>query len=256
MKVDHVPRIDALYWQLLMLAGVFGANAADFCADVVRLGHPAALPVLLLGFACVRVAARSGAGRHPAAYWLAIALVRAAGADAADVLHDLRWSVLLAALACVTLFAWSRRPESAGTVRGAVDGLWWWTMFVAGAAGSALGDAVATGPFLGDMRVGDMRVGDVRVGDMRVGDVRAGVVLGALAALLLLARGRRPVTPGLFWPTVLALNAAANVIADGIARNVLGLELSTFAFGVGFGLVLTALHILAGGDLPSDRPRA
>jgi uncharacterized membrane-anchored protein len=161
--------------------------------------------------------------------------VRAAGADAADVLHDLRWSVLLAALACVTLFAWSRRPDSPGTARGA-DGLWWWTMFVAGAAGSALGDAVATGLFLGD--------------------VRAGVILGALAALLLLARGRRPVMPGLFWPTVLALNAAANVVADGIARDVLGLELSTFAFGVCFGLVLTALHILAGGDLPSDRPRA
>jgi uncharacterized membrane-anchored protein len=236
MKVDHVPRIDALYWLLLLLAGVFGVNAADFCADVFGLGHRATLPVLLLCCACVRVAACAGAGRHPAAYWLAIALVRAAGADAADILHDLRWSVLLAALACATLFAWSRRPDGSGTVRGAAGGLWWWTMFVAGAAGSALGDAVATGLFLGY--------------------ARAGLVLGALAALLLLACGRRPVTPGLFWPTVLALNAAANVVADGIARNVLGLELSTFAFGVGFGLMLTALHILAGGDLPSDRPRA
>lgn len=232
MKVEHVPKVDALYWVLLILAGVFGANAADFCADVFALGHPAALPVLLLAFACVRVAARAGAGRHPAAYWLAIALVRAAGADAADVLHDLRWSVLLAALACATVFAWSRRPGRPG----AADGLWWWTMFVAGAAGSALADAVAAGLFLGF--------------------ARAGVVLGAIAALLLLARGRRPAQPGLFWLAVLALHATANVVADAIARNVLGLELSTFAFGVCFGLVLTALHILAGGDLPSDRPRA
>jgi uncharacterized membrane-anchored protein len=240
MKVEHVPKVDPLYWFLLILASMFGANAADFCADVFRLGHPAALPALLLLFACVRVAARAGAGHHPAAYWLAVALVRAAGAAAADVLHDLRWSVLLAALACVTVFAWSRRADRPATVQGAdqgaVDGLWWWTMLVAGAAGSAVGDALASGPLLGFLH--------------------AGLALGALAALLLSVLRWRPVTPGMFWLTVLVIHAAANVAGDAVARNVLGLELSTFSFGVAFGLVLTALHILADGDLPSDRPRA
>ncbi|WP_156895523.1 hypothetical protein [Massilia putida] len=233
MKVEHVPRIDGLFWLLLVLASVFGANAADFCSDVFGLGHSGALPLLLLCFACVCIGARVWPGRHPAGFWVAAALVRAAGAAAADVLHDLRWSVLLAALACATLFAGSRRSSRPG----AAGGLWWWTLFVAGGAGSALGDAVATG--------------------LGLGFWRASLVLGASAAsFVLLARRHGPVMPGLFWLTVLAIAAAAGTVGDAIAQRVLGLELSTFAFGVGFGLVLTALRILADGDLPSGRPRA
>ncbi|KQV36789.1 hypothetical protein [Massilia sp. Root335] len=237
MKVEHVPRIDGLYWLLLVLSGVFGTNAADFFSDVLGLGHAGALAVLLLCCACVRVAARGGGGRHPAGFWLPVALVRAAGASAADVLHDLRWSVLLAALMCVTVFAWSPRQGRPGAPHGAGDGLWWWTMFVASAAASALADAVAAG--------------------LDLGFFHAGLVLAALAALLLLlVRGRRPLRPGVFWLTILALQAAAGAAGDACAQRVLGLELSTFAFGVGFGLVLTALRILADGDLPPSRPRA
>src|ERR1700740_3731477 len=35
-----VPKIDAAYWTSLSLASVFGANAGDFIADVVRIARP------------------------------------------------------------------------------------------------------------------------------------------------------------------------------------------------------------------------
>ena len=41
-----VPKIDAAYWTSLSLASVFGANAGDFIADVVHLGHLSGIPYL------------------------------------------------------------------------------------------------------------------------------------------------------------------------------------------------------------------
>ena len=72
-----VPKIDAAYWTSLSLASVFGANAGDFIADVVHLGHLSGIPYLAGCLAAVFIIERSAPRPSALYYWIAIIVIRA-----------------------------------------------------------------------------------------------------------------------------------------------------------------------------------
>jgi uncharacterized membrane-anchored protein len=138
---------------------------------------------------------------------------------------------LLIAVLCATLFCWRLAPSPPSDLP-TVHPLFWWTMLVAGAVGSMIGDCLSE--------------------ELVLGNLTACLVPAALVPLLLLvARGYRPYPFALYWLAVVALHAAGSAGGDLVAHEALSLALSTFVFGVSFGMVLTAMRILPRGDMPS-----
>lgn len=231
MKTIHLPGIGARYWALLILASVFGANTGDFLAERLGFGHVAGLPILLGCFLLVLAAERFDRAPRQIWFWLAVIVTRTAATNVGDIGHDLHWSGLaviagLALAGAVSLAAWRtiRRPPTQPL---AAHPLYWWTMLVAGALGTAIGDWCSWGLGLGNL-------------------LAAGVLALPVALLLAALRGRHPVPLVGYWLTVVAIRAAGTAAGDFFANRVFGLELSTFVFGVAFGLALRALTVLSG----------
>jgi uncharacterized membrane-anchored protein len=83
-----VPKINSTYWLCLCVASIFGANAGDFIAGVLHLGHFGGLPYLIIALAGVFLVehfTRRGSALY---FWLAIIIVRASATNVGDIFHD------------------------------------------------------------------------------------------------------------------------------------------------------------------------
>lgn len=237
MRIEHVPKINPLYWFLLGIASVFGANAGDVLIEVFGFSHAGALLLLLAVFLLILAVERFDRGRPYVCFWLALLVTRIAAANLCDigrglVPHSPLPPLVVMILLSITLYCWRFAPSAPADIP-AVHPLFWWTMLLAGTLGSMFGDCLAE--------------------EFAVGRFVACVVPAALVPLLLLAaRGYRGYPFALYWLAVVALHAAGNVAADLFAQQVLSLALSTFVFGVSFGIVLTAMRILPRPEVPPD----
>lgn len=235
MKIEHVPKINGLYWFLLILASVFGANANDVLINVFELSRPAGLMLLLDAFLLILVVERFDRGRPYVCFWLAIVVTRMAACNISDVgrawlPHNPIPVALAIAALCATLYAWRFAPAAPSDLP-AIHPLFWWTMLAAGAVGSMIGNCLSE--------------------ELAIGNLAACIVPAVLAPLLVLAaRGYRGYPFALYWFAIVALHAAGSTAADLFAQQVLSLALSTFVFGVSFGMVLTAMRILPRGEPP------
>lgn len=237
MKSEHAPKLGGLYWFLLGLASIFGANAGDVLTGVFGLGRGLVLLLLLLAFLAVLAVERFDRGSPYLCFWLLVVVVRIAAADLCDIGRGMRPHspippLVVMAVLVATLYCWRFAPSAAADIP-AVHPLFWWTMLLAGTLGSMFGDCLAE--------------------ELAVGNLVACIVPASLFPLLLLAaRGYRPYPFALYWLAVVALHAAGNAAADLFAHQVLSLALSTIVFGVSFGLSVTAIRILQGGEAPPD----
>lgn len=226
MKPQHVPTLGPKYWTALVLASIFGANTGDFMADALHLGHWAGLPVLALLFGLALLAERWDKLKHTAYFWSAIIVVRSAATNLGDIGHDLhlpalRVMAVFTGLLALSILLWqllrSPKPESGSL---ATEPAYWWTMLVAGALGTVIGDYCSWG--------------------LHLGNLKAALWLGlAVAALMAILRTRL----GQLWPywlTVVAIRSAGTAAGDFLAHKVFGLPLSTLVSG----LVFIALLVL------------
>lgn len=235
MQIEHVPKINVLYWFLLILASVFGANASDVLITVFEISRPTALVLLLDAFLLILAVERYDRGRPYVCFWLALVVTRMAASNVSDVgrawlPHNPIPVAICIAVLCATLYAWRFAPAAPSDMP-AIHPLFWWTMLVAGTLGSMIGDCLSE--------------------ELAIGNLAACVVPAALVPLLLLAaRGYRGYPFALYWLAIVALHAAGSAAADLFAQQVLSLALSTFVFGVSFGMMLTAMRILPRGEPP------
>jgi uncharacterized membrane-anchored protein len=126
-----VPKIDAAYWTSLSLASVFGANAGDFIADVVHLGHLSGIPYLAGCLAAVFIIERSAPRPSALYYWIAIIVIRASATNIGDVFHDFRvgfpYSVpftIVLLIMSVAIWRIARPSDDAGNFL-PVNGFYW-----------------------------------------------------------------------------------------------------------------------------------
>jgi uncharacterized membrane-anchored protein len=219
--MQSVPKINAAYWACLILASIFGANAGDFLADVLHLGHLSGIPYLAACLAALFVIERLTP--HPSAiyFWVAIIIIRASATNIGDVFHDLHigfaYSVPLTAallMICVTIWRTARPSDTAaGTIP--VNGFYWITMFVAGVLGTVGGDAMSYG--------------------VRLGNAGATLAIGAPLALALFI-GRKGLLTQLYyyWITVALIRSAGTAAGDWLAHGPIGMTLATVASGAVF----------------------
>jgi uncharacterized membrane-anchored protein len=180
---------------------------------------------VLLGL--VFLAERFDQNKHHTYFWSAIIVIRSAATNIGDIGRDLQFPALavlalLAGVLALTLIAWKAlyRPanqmqsEPSSSSLSAVP-IYWWSMLVAGALGTVIGDYFSWG--------------------LDFGNLGAALVLGAMLGLLFaLGRKGRLSDLGYYWLTVVCIRSAGTAAGDFLAHSVLGLPLSTLVSGIAF----------------------
>ncbi|HEX5127306.1 MAG TPA: hypothetical protein VFW00_11245 [Rhodocyclaceae bacterium] len=230
MKLEHLPKIGMAYWITLIIASILGANTGDFLAGILGFGHVAGLPILIAAFLAIVIAEKFDARKHFIYFWLAIIVVRTAATNIGDIGHDLHINALvvmaiLAAVLIVTLLVWKKSIDSANadSYTLAAHPLYWWTMLVAGALGTVIGDYFSFG--------------------LHLGNLIAACVLGVVVAgFLFFGRNGKLFQLAYYWATVVCIRSAGTAAGDFFAHKVFTLASSTAIFGIIFVLALIILR--------------
>lgn len=220
-----VPKINRPYWASLVLASIFGANAGDFLADVIDLGHLSGIPYLAACLAVVFLVERFSKRPSALYFWISIIIIRASATNIGDVFHDYRigfiYSVpLCAVLLIVSVAIWRMvRPPAAHSGIVPVNGFYWITMFIAGVLGTVGGDAASYGVHLGNFY--------------------ATVVLAVpLAILFFIGRNGLLTELSYYWLTVSFIRSAGTAAGDWVAHAIFGLTVATAVTGAVFFAVV------------------
>ena len=235
--MKNAPEIDRYYWLCLICASVFGANAGDFLADSLDLGHLDGIPYLLVTIAAIFIGRRFAPFARVPLYWAAIAVIRAAATNIGDVFHDVQIGYLYTIpVVIVLLIAWvalwrSRRPARYRLGDDGVDGYYWIAMFTAGVLGTLIGDCASY--------------------PLRLGNFWAMVILAVpLVPLFFFSRRGLQTELPYYWLTVVFIRSSGTAAGDLMAHSALGLNGSTLVSGAVY-IALIALFYGQGRRLAS-----
>ena len=247
MHIAGLPRIDARYWVIMLLASACGTNLGDFASQTLGLGFIGAFVPYALIFAAMFVAARRVKARGEIFYWVAIVISRAGATDIADLAsHQLRldypaFAVLLLMLLAWVLLVGSRYGQTTIVATHLANGEWddrpnshatyWAAMVTASVIGTMSGDYLAD--------------------DLGLGVGAGAVLLLAVTALAatVAARGQILIKP-LYWLTVLLMRTSATNLGDFLSGDD-GLKLGFLAGSIGlFSLTLAAVVLWKGRAAP------
>ena len=232
MKTKNLPAINARYWCAIVVASMAGANAGDFAARYLHLGHTRGLLPLALVFLAILWTETRGRRSTEAFYWLAIIVLRTGATNLADLMiHDLRlgYTITLVALTAlivaVVLYVYWRdgavSPESHGPKLPSTDGSYWIAMLTAGTLGTAIGDFVPD--------------------ELRLGVGYGSLVLLAVFLVVLFAATRiGKMSLFWYWGAIVAARSAGTTMGDFLPSRRgfnLGLPIST-------ALTLAALALI------------
>jgi uncharacterized membrane-anchored protein len=228
MKMGGLPRIDARYWVLMLLASVCGTNLGDFASQTLNLGFLGGFGPFAVIFAAMLAAARHAEAAGEVYYWVAIVVARAGATDIADLAtHQLKLEypplagAILALLVAVLLAgAWggqttvvsAQQPDGQWDNRPVANATYWAAMITASVFGTVSGDFVA--------------------GDLGLGAGYGALATTTLAALIV--RDGRLLKPW-YWVTVIAVRTAATNLGDYVASDE----------GLNAGFLLAGLCVLA-----------
>jgi len=212
-----------------MLASVFGANAGDFIADVLGLGHANGLPILFLCLGATFVFEFVDDKARILYYWIAIVIIRSAATNIGDIFHDFdvsfKISTLLSLCAVVaSLFVWKTLGANS-LVKNTIplNAFYFITMFFAGVAGTVVGDAFSYG--------------------LELGNLYAALTLGIFVSLaFLLWNDKLKSNLFYYWITVVLIRSAGTAAGDFIANTDIGLTVSTLITGAVFVFVTVSFR--------------
>jgi uncharacterized membrane-anchored protein len=231
-----IPKINRTYWAALILASVFGANAGDFLADALHLGHLNGIPYLAVCLLVVFLIERFVSRPSALYFWATIIIIRASATNIGDVFHDHRISfaysvplVTLLLFLAITIWRFVRAPpHTPGVVP--VNGFYWLTMFFAGVLGTLIGDAMSYAAGLGNLG--------------------ATLVLSVPLAIALFV-GRRGLLTQLYfyWFTVVLIRSAGTAAGDLLAHKYLGLTGATAASGAIFIAFVLFSYLASTGNV-------
>jgi uncharacterized membrane-anchored protein len=226
-----VPKINRAYWACLILASVFGANAGDFVADILHLGHLRGIPYLAACLLAVFVIEWIRLNSSAFYFWGAIIIIRASATNVGDIFHDLKIgfadSVPIMTLAFVAAVGVWRAARPSDTLSGTItiDAFYWVTMFVAGVLGTVGGDAMSYG--------------------IRLGNLGATIALGVPLGLAFWF-GRSGLLRQFYyyWFTVALIRSAGTSAGDWVS-HVIGLTGATAASGAAFFALVWFTYMMA-----------
>jgi uncharacterized membrane-anchored protein len=222
-----LPKINALYWQSLIVASILGINTGDFVSGHLHFGHLEGL-IFLAGLLIVIFVAEKVRSSASALYfWAAIITIRTAATNIGDAFHGFGIHFNISLPLVGLIFAASvlvyRRVPTSGTRDDSsikVTPAYWVCMALVGVLGTIGGDFVSFG--------------------LRLMPAGAALVCGFVVGIMLYwGRNGRFIQPVYYWALLAMIMTAGTAAGDFLAHRVFGLPLSTAVMGVIFiGMVV------------------
>ena len=156
--MKKLPRLDALYWVMIVSANTIGESGGDLISQSLGLGYGASTAVLIGLFLVAVIAAVATRVQHPPVYWVTIILSSTAGTTMSDfVTRSLGlgygWgSLLIVAWLAATLglwWYWSPGRSLRDPLTPRTELLYWLAILASSTLGTAFGDFLADDSGLG-----------------------------------------------------------------------------------------------------------
>jgi uncharacterized membrane-anchored protein len=156
--MKKLPKIDPLYWMMIISANTIGESGGDLISQSLGLGYSTGTVVLVALFALAVVVALWTKTQHPSVYWTTIILSSTVGTTMSDWVtrtmgFGYGWGTL-AILACMAVVfgAWrimSPRHSIDDPLSRMTEFLYWSAILCSSTLGTAFGDFISNGTELG-----------------------------------------------------------------------------------------------------------
>lgn len=156
--MKRIPRVDTLYWVMIISANTIGEAGGDLISMTLNFGYLASTIVLIGLFVVASLISVITRTQHPSIYWTVIILSSTAGTTLSDYVtrtlglgYGLGTLVILAALAVIFLM-WriiAPRDSIETSLSKPAEALYWAAILASSTLGTAFGDFLSNGTRLG-----------------------------------------------------------------------------------------------------------
>jgi uncharacterized membrane-anchored protein len=280
MHRKTLPRIDGLYWVLVISSTTLGETAGDLVSQTLGLGYGGGTLVLLGLFVAAMVADVLAPRRHAWLYWTTLTLASIGGTTLSDwAARTLGLGYPIATLAVgasvvATLGAWkwwthSKDLKTAFDAPG--DALYWLTILSSSTFGTAIGDLLSKdtldldGGTLADTAFGErVAAHHWPQAGFGLGDgTTVGILLALLAVVTCIALFTKRSRVGCYWAGIIVTHPLGAAAGDFMTKEDglhLGNAWSTAILAVVLAIVAVFVvrrsRALAAAAPPSGRPAA
>lgn len=202
--MKKLPKIDPLYWLMIISANTIGESGGDLISQTFNLGYLASTIVLVGLYALAVAIALSTKVQHSSVYWITIILSSTAGTTMSDwVTRELGLGYgggTLAVLVVMTAVfaAWhfiSPHQSVTGSLTRVTEFLYWSAILCSSTLGTAFGDYISNGTSLG----------------FGGGTLVLVAVLGVIATLALITRAARELW---YWLAIIVAHPLGATMGD------------------------------------------
>jgi uncharacterized membrane-anchored protein len=156
--MKKIPRVDTLYWIMVISANTIGESGGDLISQTFGLGYGASTVALIGLFFVAAMVAVLTRIQHATLYWIVIILSSTAGTTLSDYItrtlglgYGRGTAVILGALAAIFV-AWrtvSPRSSLETSMSRPAEFLYWLAILTSSTLGTAFGDFLSNGTALG-----------------------------------------------------------------------------------------------------------
>ena len=252
-----IPKLNMIYWGVLIAASIFGTNTGDFLSEYLKLGNVTGLPYLLVLLAGIFIWERFSPVASAAFFWAAIIVIRTGATNIADWTHQLGIYGLILVPLIIAAFVFAVRYYAArlgGVVRDApkVDAVYWLCMALAGIVGTLLGDFSSAGLALASYGIGTLlgtTTGGFSFSWFWVGQLIGSVIFGLAMVYMFRRHGLTGLArPAVYWTMIALIRTAGTAMGDFLAHTSLTLPGSTVLTGVVFVGLVYAFYVQRRGN--------
>ncbi|HEX3599833.1 MAG TPA: hypothetical protein VHU84_06790 [Lacipirellulaceae bacterium] len=156
--MKKLPKIDALYWVMIISANTIGESGGDLISQSLGLGYGAGTVALIGLFALAVLIAVWTRVQHPSIYWIAIILSSTAGTTMSDwITRSLSLgygggTLAILAVMMVVFIAWriaAPKRSIDDPLTRTTEFLYWSAILCSSTLGTAFGDFISNGTPLG-----------------------------------------------------------------------------------------------------------
>lgn len=235
MRTKKLPRLDGLYWALVISSTTLGETAGDLVSQTLGLGYGGGTAVLLGLFVVAMVLETTSRRSHAWLYWTTLTLASIGGTTLADFfartlgLGYPASTALVAALLVATLGAWKAWTRSldlgaALDVRG--ETLYWLAILASSTLGTAIGDLLSKdeldldGLTLADTPFGTwLSAHHVPLAGLGVGDGLTALLLVALlVAVTCIALFTKASRTACYWAGIIVTHPLGAALGDSMTK--------------------------------------
>jgi uncharacterized membrane-anchored protein len=236
MSSKSLPRIDGLYWALVIASTTLGETAGDLVSQTLGFGYGGGTVVLLGLFVVAMVFEVAVRRSHAGLYWTTLTLASIGGTTLSDFaartlgLGYPASTAAIGVLLVISLVAWKSWTHSLD-LKAALDArgesLYWLTILASSTLGTAIGDLLSKdelnldGGALSDTACGPwMASHHLPLAGFGWGDgVTTGVLVGALVAVTCLALLTRVSRVTCYWAGIIVTHPLGAAFGDYMTKE-------------------------------------